>query len=77
MSRARLNLFIQPEHAKRLNELAITKGVSKPSIIAARKHSQRARRSGAPESVLSMFPSLIRAGRCAAARPLRSRLGTA
>lgn len=35
MSRARLNLFIQPEHAKRLNELAITKGVSKSSIIAA------------------------------------------
>ena len=34
-SRARLNLFIQPEHAKRLNELAITKGVSKSSIIAA------------------------------------------
>ena len=35
MSRARLNLFIQPEHAKRLNELAITKGVSKSSIIAS------------------------------------------
>ncbi|HBX54598.1 CopG family transcriptional regulator [Pseudomonas sp. UBA2684] len=35
MSRARLNLFIQPEHAKRLNELALKKGVSKSSIIAA------------------------------------------
>jgi hypothetical protein len=35
MSRARLNLFIQPEHAKRLSELAIKKGVSKSSIIAA------------------------------------------
>ena len=35
MGRARLNLFIQPEHAKRLNYLAITKGVSKSSIIAA------------------------------------------
>ncbi len=35
MSRARLNLFIQPEHAKRLNDLAIKKGVSKSSIIAA------------------------------------------
>lgn len=35
MSRARLNLFIQPEHVKRLNELAIKKGVSKSSIIAA------------------------------------------
>ncbi len=35
MSRARLNLFIEPEHAKRLNELAIKKGVSKSSIVAA------------------------------------------
>ena len=31
----RLNLFIQPEHAKRLDELAATKGVSKSSIVAA------------------------------------------
>lgn len=35
MSRARLNLFIEPEHAKRLNELAIKKGVSKSSLVAA------------------------------------------
>jgi len=35
MSRARLNLFIEPEHAKRLSELAIKKGVSKSSIVAA------------------------------------------
>ncbi|OOE11715.1 CopG family transcriptional regulator [Stutzerimonas degradans] len=35
MSRARLNLFIEPDHAKRLNELAIKKGVSKSSIVAA------------------------------------------
>lgn len=35
MSRARLNLFIEPEHARRLNELAIKKGVSKSSIVAA------------------------------------------
>lgn len=35
MSRARLNLFIDPEHAKRLNELAIKKGVSKSSLVAA------------------------------------------
>ena len=29
-----MNLFIQPEHAKRLNELAAAKGVSKSSIVA-------------------------------------------
>ena len=34
MSQYRLNLFIQPEHAKRLDELA-AKGVSKSSIVAA------------------------------------------
>jgi len=31
----RLNLFIQPEHVKRLDELAVKKGVSKSSIVAA------------------------------------------
>ncbi|WP_313666158.1 CopG family transcriptional regulator [Stutzerimonas kunmingensis] len=35
MTRARLNLFIEPDHAKRLNELAIKKGVSKSSLVAA------------------------------------------
>lgn len=35
MSRYRLNLFISPEHARRLEELAIKKGVSKSSIVAA------------------------------------------
>ena len=35
MSRTRLNLFIEPEHAKRLDELAAMKGLSKSSIIAA------------------------------------------
>jgi len=35
MSRTRLNLFIEPEHARRLDELAIMKGLSKSSIIAA------------------------------------------
>lgn len=35
MSQARLNLFIQPDHAKRLDELAAKKGVSKSSIVAA------------------------------------------
>ena len=35
MSRYRLNLFIAPEHAKRLDELAAKKGVSKSSIVAA------------------------------------------
>ena len=35
MSRTRLNLFIEPEHARRLDELAAMKGLSKSSIIAA------------------------------------------
>ena len=35
MSRARLNLFIEPDHARRLDELATMKGLSKSSIIAA------------------------------------------
>lgn len=35
MSQYRLNLFIQPEHARRLDELATKKGVSKSSIVAA------------------------------------------
>ncbi len=35
MSRHRLNLFIQPEHARRLHELAAMKGLSKSSIVAA------------------------------------------
>jgi len=35
MSRYRLNLFIPPEHARRLDELAVKKGVSKSSIVAA------------------------------------------
>ncbi|KRE89452.1 CopG family transcriptional regulator [Frateuria sp. Soil773] len=35
MSRYRLNLFIPPEHARRLDELAAKKGVSKSSIVAA------------------------------------------
>ena len=34
MSRTRLNLFIEPEHARRLDELATMKGLSKSSIIA-------------------------------------------
>ena len=35
MSRTRLNLFIEPEHAKRLDELSTMKGLSKSSIVAA------------------------------------------
>ena len=35
MSRARLNIFIEPEHAKRLDQLAAHKGVSKSAVIAA------------------------------------------
>lgn len=35
MSRTRLNIFLEPEHAKRLEELAVMKDLSKSSIIAA------------------------------------------
>ena len=35
MIRTRLNIFIEHEHAKRLDELAALKGLSKSSIIAA------------------------------------------
>jgi hypothetical protein len=35
MSRARLNLYLQPTHAKRLEELATMRGLSKSSIVAA------------------------------------------
>lgn len=35
MSQYRLNLFISSEHARRLEELAVKKGVSKSSIVAA------------------------------------------
>ena len=35
MSRYRLNVFVEPSHAKRLAELAATKGVSKSAIVAA------------------------------------------
>jgi predicted transcriptional regulator len=35
VSRARLNIFLEPEHARRLEELATLKGVSKSGIVAA------------------------------------------
>lgn len=35
MSRARLNIFLEPEHAKRLEGLAVHKGLSKSSVLAA------------------------------------------
>ena len=35
MSRARLNIFVEPEHAKRLEDFAVHRGVSKSSVIAA------------------------------------------
>jgi hypothetical protein len=35
MSRARLNVFLEREHAQRLEELSVMKGVSKSGIIAA------------------------------------------
>lgn len=34
-SRSRLNIFIEPDHAKRLEQLAAHKGVSKSAVIAA------------------------------------------
>lgn len=35
MSRTRLNIFIETDHAKRLDQLAAHKGVSKSAVIAA------------------------------------------
>ena len=35
MSRARLNLYLQPAHAERLTELATMRGLSKSAIVAA------------------------------------------
>lgn len=35
MSRTRLNIFIEPAHAKRLDQVAAHKGVSKSAVIAA------------------------------------------
>ena len=35
MTRARLNIFIEPVHAKRLDQVAAHKGVSKSAVIAA------------------------------------------
>ena len=35
MTRARLNIFIEPDHAKRLDDLATRRAVSKSAVIAA------------------------------------------
>ncbi|MDA8520188.1 CopG family transcriptional regulator [Acidovorax sp. NCPPB 4044] len=35
MSRSRLNIFIEPEHARRLEDVSTHRGMSKSSIIAA------------------------------------------
>jgi predicted transcriptional regulator len=35
MSRARLNIFLESEHARRLDEIAVMKGLSKSSVVAA------------------------------------------
>jgi hypothetical protein len=35
VSRARLNIFIEPAHAKRLDQVSALKGVSKSAVIAA------------------------------------------
>lgn len=46
MSRARLNLFIEPEHARRLDQLAAMKNVSKSSIVAVALSSWLAPEAG-------------------------------
>ena len=35
MTRARLNIFVEPEHARRLEDISAHRGVSKSSVIAA------------------------------------------
>lgn len=35
MTRARLNIFIEPEHARRLEDVSAHRGVSKSSVVAA------------------------------------------
>ena len=35
MSRARLNIFLEPDHGRRLAQLSVMKGVSKSAIVAA------------------------------------------
>ncbi len=35
MTRVRLNIFIEPDHAKRLEQVAAHKGVSKSAVVAA------------------------------------------
>ena len=35
MSRSRLNIFLEPDHARRLGQLGAMKGVSKSAIVAA------------------------------------------
>ncbi|NGY05913.1 CopG family transcriptional regulator [Solimonas terrae] len=52
MSRARLNLFIEPEHAKRLDELAVRKGVSKSSIVALALSTWLAPQGGDPREAM-------------------------
>jgi hypothetical protein len=46
VSRARLNIFIEPSHAKRLAELAAMKGLSKSAVIGAALSSFLAPESG-------------------------------
>ena len=35
MSRKRLNIYLQPEHARRLNKLAVRKGLTKSFLVAS------------------------------------------
>lgn len=52
MSQTRLNLFIAPEHARRLGELAVRKGVSKSAIVAAALASWLAPEAGGARDAL-------------------------
>jgi hypothetical protein len=51
MNQARLNLFIQPDHARRLATLAARKGVSKSAIVAAALASWLSPRTGEEREV--------------------------
>ena len=71
MSQYRLNLFIQPEHAKRLEELAAKKGVSKSSIVAAALASWLSPDAGDQReaAIAKRLDRLVAAGRAYGARP--------
>src|SRR5690348_2557143 len=47
MSRARLNVYLEDEHLRRLEEIAALKGISKSSIVAAALATQFSPERGA------------------------------